>query len=99
MITLETTQKLKTVDKDGNEWTITLKKDESVNHKNNRWTLFFSFNEKEFALFRPQNNQAAQNTWELILKLKKNEKIENCIEKLEEKESKKERPKKRTLKK
>jgi hypothetical protein len=101
MNNLEISQEISTKDQDGNLWMMKLSKPDT---KTNRWQLSFFFNDKEFSLAKPQNNQSAQNFWELIQKTRFLPKIENKIEEEEEQEeiqvSKyKERPKKRALKK
>lgn len=101
---LELSQEITTKDQDGNLWMMKLNKPDS---KTNRWQLSFFFNDKEFSLAKPQNNQAASNYWELIQKTRIIPKIENQIENEEEVKEEieeisvskyKERPRKRTAK-
>lgn len=98
MNNLQTTQEMKTEDNEGNVWAIKLHK---YPETTNRWQLSFFFNEKEFSLMKPQNNQAAQSIWELLQKIRMTPKAIMEIEETEKKSSKspfKERPTKRTLK-
>lgn len=103
MNTLSLSQEISTKDKDGNLWMMKLSKADS---KTNRWQLSFFFNDKEFSLAKPQNNQVAQNFWELIEKTKVLAKVEAKIEEAEEEPVEeipvskyRERPKKRIIKK
>lgn len=99
MNALELSQEISTTDNDGNVWAMKLSKTDG---KTNRWQLSFFFNDKEFNLAKPQNNQSAQNFWELILKSRVKPRIENKIEEeIQESSNSKyiERPKKRTIKK
>ncbi len=100
MNALELSQEISTTDQDGNLWMMKLSKPDA---KTNRWQLSFFFNDKEFSLAKPQNNQSAQNFWELIQKTRFTPKIVNKIEEEQLEEipvSKyKERPKKRAVKK
>lgn len=99
MINLQSTQEMKTQDDEGNIWSIKLQK---YPETTNRWQLSFFFNEKEFSLMKPQNNQAAQSIWELLQRIRITPKSIMEIEETEKKSSKnvfKTRPTKRTTKK
>lgn len=96
-----TVNDIKAVDDEGNIWLIRLSK---MGTKTNRWQLSFFFNEKEFSLSKLQSNQAAQNIWELLQKLrvtppKKKEEEKQTMNHIEDpKEKSKSRPTKRNKK-
>jgi len=65
---LDENKQLVFVDQEGNTWKLTMSK---MATKTNRFQLSFFFNEKEFSLSKLQSNRSAQDTWELIEKLRK----------------------------
>lgn len=96
---LDDNKQLAFVDQEGNTWKLTMSK---MATKTNRFQLSFFFNEKEFSLSKLQSNRSAQDTWELIEKLRKTpataskqEKGKDIGEEKENAPTVKERPKKR----
>ena len=84
-----------TTDHEGNVWKITMSKMET---KTNRFELSFFFNEKEFSLGKLQSNRSAQDTWELLQKIRKTPAKAEAVQPKEIEPAGKERPKKRAAK-
>lgn len=63
----EKINEIKTLDEDGNQWKISMTRMET---KTNRFKLSFYFNDKEFVLSKLQSNRSAQDTWELLERIK-----------------------------
>ncbi len=62
------TKEIVAKDGEGNTWKITMSKMET---KTNRFELSFWFNEKKFSLSKLQSNRSADDTWELLQKIRK----------------------------
>lgn len=84
-----------TKDGEGNTWKITMSKMET---KTNRFQLSFWFNEKEFSLSKLQSNRSADDTWELLQKIRKTPSQPQTQEVEENAPEVKGRPKKRASK-
>jgi len=89
------TREIITKDAEGNTWKITMSKMET---KTNRFELMFWFNEKKFSLSKLQSNRSADDTWELLQKIKKSGSVPEVVEVKESATAAKERPKKRGTK-